>query len=303
MITFGSRGRHRAVSAAGLCVAAVVACAGEVQAAPPPGPATVYVAMGDSYASGFGIAPQARPGSFGTCSRSTVDYPTQVAHVLGVAEFRDVTCGAASTANLAGPQTDLDGSPIAPQYDALTPDTTLVTVGIGGNDVGLSLLFFTCTNWLPEPFGRSCAEANTTDGTDTIGERIRAFAPTYGVVIDQIRRRAPQAQILLVGYPLGLRRDGCPETQPVWPADANYERARTDQLNTVMQQQAAAHGATYLDLAASTRGHDACAPVGDRWIEGAISTSPDAPASWHPNAAYHGNAAQQVLDAIEYGTP
>ncbi|WP_245545847.1 SGNH/GDSL hydrolase family protein [Nocardia higoensis] len=280
-----------------------MACAGTAQAAPQPGSAMIYVAMGDSFSSGLGIAPQAHPGAFEVCSRSTVNYPTLVAAALGAAEVRDVTCAGAGTADLSGPQLDLDGSLIAPQYDALTPDTTLVTVGIGGNDVGMFPLFVTCTNWLPEPFGLSCAQTSTAGGRDTMGERIEAFAPAYGAMIDEIRRRAPQARILLVGYPLGIRQDGCPGTQPVWPADANYERAKIDQLNSVMQQQAAAHQATYLDLGASADGHDVCAPVGERWIEGTIPSSPAATAPGHPNAAYHDNAARRILTVISHKTP
>ncbi|GAB2674704.1 SGNH/GDSL hydrolase family protein [Nocardia goodfellowii] len=280
-----------ALAAIGLL--ALTPTTGAAQAQPQP----VYVALGDSFAAGFAIAPLSAD-TAGICGRSAVNYPSLLAKALGVARFRDVTCGGATTADLAAPQPDPTGAVHAPQYDALTADTTLVTIGIGGNDIGLVQLGVSCINLLPESMGTSCATANTVDGQDRIGANITAFAPTYGTVIEEIRRRAPHAHIVLVGYPTGIRPGGCPHIQPTWADDATYLQSKLDQLNAVMAAEAAEHEATFVNLAASTQDHDACAAPEQRWMVGVLPTGLDAPASLHPNAAGHANTARQVLAAL-----
>jgi lysophospholipase L1-like esterase len=168
-----------------------------------------------------------------------------------------------------------------PQYNAITPDTTLVTVGIGGNDVGLVGLAESCVNPLPAPYGTSCAATYTAGGVDQYSQRIQAFAPTYGTVIDHIRSLAPNATIVMVGYPTGIKPDGCWPVQPIYAEDANYVQAKIDELNSVMAQQAAAHGALYANTRTPSIGHDACQIPGIKWLEGLVPTSDAFPL--HPN--------------------
>jgi lysophospholipase L1-like esterase len=91
-------------------------------------PGARYVAIGSSYAAGFGIRPL-EPGS-GACGRSEVDYPHLVAAKLRL-QLDDVSCGGAVTANAL----DTPQGSTRPQIDAVTPQTRLVTLTIGGNDV------------------------------------------------------------------------------------------------------------------------------------------------------------------------
>ncbi|TCJ89783.1 SGNH/GDSL hydrolase family protein [Nocardia alba] len=288
----------RTGTTAAACVAATVLPCSTSQAEPVSGTPQTYVALGDSFSAGVGISPLAPvSGLPSVCGRSSVNYPHLLAEQLGVATFRDVTCGSATSADLAGRQSDLVGSR-EPQFDALSPDTTLVTLGIGGNDIGLIELGAGCVNPLPEPVGSSCADRFTVDGHDRIGARIEAFAPTYGLIIDQIRARSPQARIVMVGYPVGIRLDGCPGVQPTWAADANYLQSKIDQLNTVMAAQAAVNNVDFVGLAASTAGHDACAEPGQNWITGIVPQSIESPVPMHPNAAGHRNAAQQLLTTL-----
>ncbi|MFF7938478.1 SGNH/GDSL hydrolase family protein [Nocardia gamkensis] len=289
----------RSAAVLGACLATILGFPAATHAAPASDVRSVYVAMGDSFSAGVGIAPMSSSSAVpGFCLRSEVNYPTLVARALAVTEFRDVTCGGATTDHLGGSQRGLAGDAAAPQYDALTPDTTLVSLGIGGNDIGLVQLAASCINPLPQPFGQACAANNTFGGRDLIGERIDTFAPTYATVIGEIRRRAPRAQIVLVGYPTGIRNGGCPGVQPAWADDANYLQAKIDRLNAVMAEQADRQDAIFVDLAPSTRGHDACAPPAASWMVGVIPTSADALVPLHPNAAGHENTARQVLAAL-----
>ncbi|MDV6291441.1 SGNH/GDSL hydrolase family protein [Rhodococcus aetherivorans] len=295
------RRRLGAVAAASLTVLAT-ACTdpgSPADSAPEPGPAySSYVALGDSFTAGPMIPPQIDS----ACARSGSNYPHAVAETLGIDNFRDASCSSATTANLTGPQVVSSGATVPAQYDALTPETELVTVGIGGNDIGLVALAGSClaldrsSGRAAAPAGPLCATANVRDGLDLVDRAIDDFAPTYGVIVREIRNRAPDARILLVGYPTGIRDGGCYPDQPILPDDATYLQAKIDRLNTAMEQQADAAGVDYVDLRESTVGHDACQPSAQRWTEGLFPSQPAAPL--HPNADGHRNAAEQVLVTI-----
>ena len=248
----------------------------------------VYVAMGDSYAAGPFILPETDPY---TCVRSKDNYAGILSRKMAVQTFRDVTCSGATTNDFSHPQSGQISGTAPPQYNALTADTTLVTVGIGGNDVGLVGLAESCINVTPN--GPSCAAKYTAGGVDQYGQRIDAFASTYGTVIDHIHLVAPNAKILMISYPFAIRPGGCYPAQPLLPADATYIQAKIDQLNSVMAAQAAAHGATYVDVRTMTIGHDACALPGVRWIEGLVPTSDAFPL--HPNEYFMKHAEKKIL--------
>jgi len=252
-----------------------------------------YVALGDSFVAGPGIPPAS---SGEDCGRSQSNYPHLVAEALGVREFTDVSCSGAVSADLAGQQvTPLTRTAVPPQYDALRPDTDLVTVGIGGNDVGLVALAVSCINVAPPPNGTSCSDTDAA-GPDPITTTIDAFAPVYREITEEIRTRSPRARILFVGYPTGIRDGGCFPEQRIWPQDATYLESAIEHLDVAMEKQVSAAGAEFVDLRASTVGHDACAAPDQRWMEGVVPTSPAIPL--HPNAAGHRNAADQVLGAV-----
>ncbi|GAA1973054.1 SGNH/GDSL hydrolase family protein [Amycolatopsis minnesotensis] len=250
----------------------------------------VYVAMGDSFAAGALVLPQS---DLFTCARSAVDYAQLLSKKIKPAATRDVTCSSATTEDFGKPQPGNVFGTAKPQYDALSRDTTLVTVQIGGNDIGLVGLATSCVNLLPQTgiidaplLGKSCKATSTEGGVDRYARRIDAFAPTYGTVIEQIRHRAPKARILMVGYPTGIQPGGCWPFVPVLPQDADYVQGNIDRLNTRMAEQAARHGATYVDIRTPSIGHDACQGIGTKWIEGVLPTVIDnGIAPLHPNAA------------------
>lgn len=275
-------------------LALVVAGSVQASAAPPP---LVYVAMGDSYAAGSLVLPAS---DLLTCARSAINYAGLINRQVDPKGFRDVTCGGATTAHFTTPQRGIVLGTAAPQYDALSSDTTLVTVGIGGNDIGLVGLAESCINLLPpnSPLGKSCKAVNTAGGVDRIAAKIDAFAPTYGTVIEQIRQRAPQAKILMVGYPTAIQPGGCWPFVPVWGQDADYLQGLLSRLNLRMKEQSVAHGAEYVDLATPSVGHDMCKGNATKWIEGLIpNVLTDGLAPLHPNAAGLAHAVQPVLAA------
>lgn len=249
-----------------------------------------YVALGDSFSSGPGV-----PEQTGTvCGRSSSNYPSLVAEAVGAASFRDVTCAGADTSHMTSPQ---ESAP--PQLDALRPDTTLVTLGIGGNDLGLAEVITRCVILARlAPHGSPCKDSYTLLGTDEIGARIDATAPKVDVVLDEIHARSPQATVLLVGYPVLFPDDGtaCRETVGLAVGDFPWIRDKEKHLNTMLAQQAELNGTTYVDSYAPSVGHDVCKPAGVRWIEPEDSSEG---AGFHPNAAGHRNTAHAVLASLK----
>ncbi|MEW2554307.1 GDSL-type esterase/lipase family protein [Streptomyces zhihengii] len=263
-----------AVSA--LCAAAFAAPGATATAAAADRTPLRYVALGDSFAA----APLVRPADPAdpACVRSLAGYPRVAASLLG-ATLTDVSCSGATAEHLSTRQ--YPGT--APQYDALTEDTDLVSITLGGNDTALFNLATGCVNLLPKPLGRSCAATHTAGGKDTYADAVDAWAPEFAAVLDTVARRAPHARIFVVGYGAYFRPGGCFPVQPFWAQDADYVQRTVDRLGTVLRTVAERHGATFVDTAAPGAGHDSCAAPADRWIEGAVSTRDAFPL--HPNAA------------------
>jgi lysophospholipase L1-like esterase len=252
-----------------------------------------YVALGDSAASGPLILPVdlSSPG----CYRSNRNWPKLVATQIG-APVTDVTCSGADTTDMTNPQ-NTDAGAVPPQFDVLGPDTTLVTLQIGGNDAGLVGLAESCLNLLPESLaGTSCADENTAGGQDVYGARVAAVGPRVAAVLDGIHQRAPGARVFVVGYTTYLPPNGCYPRVQVWARDANYIQAKIDQLNQVLATEAAAHGATYVDIRTPGIGKDVCKSSSVRWVEPFVPGNVAAPL--HPNATGMAGMAAVIAAAV-----
>jgi lysophospholipase L1-like esterase len=227
-----------------------------------------YVALGDSYTSAP-LVPLPELLSLG-CLRSTSNYPKLLAGLLRVQRFTDVSCGGADTTNMTQPQkTPFGVAP--PQFNALTPDTDLVTVGIGGNDFGVfGRIIDTCPKLRAnDAKGAPCRQHFTVDGVDTLKADI---AKTQGRITDvakAIKAKAPQATVVLIGYPKIAPEQGtCPTILPFADGDYRYLYSIEQELNQAVQNAATAAGVLYLDTFGPSTGHDACAPNGQAWIQG-----------------------------------
>src|SRR5215471_4400951 len=134
-----------------------------------------YVSLGDSYTAAPLVPDQT--GSPAGCLRSTHSYPFLVAAGTGTATFTDVSCQGATTANMTHSQSvPLGTNP--PQDNALSAGTTLVTLQVGGNNIGFSDIIIHCTTLsLTNPFGSPCKSHYTSGGTDRLRAKIAAAAP------------------------------------------------------------------------------------------------------------------------------
>jgi lysophospholipase L1-like esterase len=279
-----------------LATAIPIATVGSAAADPEQAPVQRYVALGDSYAAGPLVPiPTGEPAG---CLRSNQNYPSVVAQTLDVADFHDVSCSGATTENITGPQSvPLGKNP--PQLDALASDTQLVTLSIGGNDIGFADIVTECAKRSPlQPTGSACKDHYAAGGTDQLAQRIDEAAPKVAGVLAAIDERSPDARVLLVGYPAILPDEGpgCFPVVPFSPGDVAYLRGVEKELNAMVADQAAAAGTEFVDTYTPSIGHDACQPPGTKWIEGLVPTAPAAPV--HPNALGMKEIGGMVVDVL-----
>ncbi|MFW5420561.1 SGNH/GDSL hydrolase family protein [Nocardiopsis sp. CNT-189] len=290
----GSRAALRiAAATAAFGLAGVLASA--PAAAEEADPADRYVALGDSFTAGPFIP--VTSGDPLLCLRSTNNYPQRVAEALGAADFTDASCSGAVTEHMTERQDLSLGQSNAPQFDALTPDTTLVTVGIGGNDLGFGEVVLRCAEEsVTDPGGDPCRRHyEQDDGSDELAGRIPETGEKVAAVLEGIRERSPRATVVVVGYlQLLPEKKGCWPVVPVAEGDVGYLDSVQSALNAELEARAAEAGAVFADV--FERGRDMCAPASEKWVEGIFPTRPAAPV--HPNRSGMDEVGDRVLEAL-----
>ena len=236
-----------------------------------------YVALGDSYSAASGVLPPdvtAPP----QCLRSTANYPHVIAAAIG-AQLTDVTCGGADTGDYVAEQ--YPG--VAPQLDALARDTQLVTMTIGGNDSSVfinSILQCGAAGLSTLGQGSPCKDRYGSSFEDTIRN---VTYPALVNTLRAVRAEAPRARVAILGYPWILpKTGGCFDRMPIARGDVPYLRSLQATLNDAVKRAAARTGVTYVDMNRVSEGHDACQPLGVRWVEPVLQGTN--PVIVHPNA-------------------
>ena len=265
-----------APAAAGQAPAATPTRPAQPQAPAVPEVGPQYVALGDSYAAAPGV-----PVTDDTdgCFRSSGNYAQQVARATGLT-VTDVTCSGATTDTV-----------LTTQVPALTPETELVTLGVGGNDFDLfSDLIFSCLD-LPDadPDGPPCAETIRAGVDRTVPQ----IADGVSTLLDAITAAAPRAQVVVVGYPDLMPATGtCPDRIPLAVDDYPLLNELTRGLSGVLRAEADLRGLDFVDLERPSRGHDICSA--QPWVSGLTVTS-DGPIPFHPFPAEQRAVARKVV--------
>jgi lysophospholipase L1-like esterase len=248
------RSRLPLVAAAIGCVLALVVGATPAQAA------TVnYVALGDSYSSGVGSG--SYTSESGSCLRSTKAYPQLWTNAHAPSSFRFVACSGAKT-------TDVN----AGQLSALSSATTVVSITIGGNDVGFAKVMQDCVIYGTTTCVNEVNAAENTARTSLPGW----LDTTY----NGIRSHAPNARVVVLSYPRFYH--------DVWycvglsSTSRNKINEGTDVLDGVISAAATRHGFSFGDVRpAFANGHEIC--DSGSWLH-SVDWS-NIVQSYHPTAA------------------
>ena len=228
-------------------------------------------------AAGPGIRPSAA-GAPWRSGRSARNYPHLVAEKLRV-HLVDVTYSGATTANVLTDKQN--GAP--PQIDALDGSETLVTVTIGGNDVGYVPMLMVAglpriTRSVPL-LGALLREQLNPAARD---RALLEVAESLKEVGRTVRQRAPQARVLFVDYLTLLPPAGTP-APPLSDVDVALGRRVADTLERLTGEAAAETGGRGVRAAQVSREHHAWSA--DPWTTKFGLPLPGRPAPLHPNAA------------------
>lgn len=241
-----------------------------------------YVALGDSYTAGP-LIPNQETDPLG-CLRSDHNYPTLAAAALGLS-LTDMSCSGATTGDMTSSQGVTPG-PNPPQFSPITTATSVVSLSIGGNDIGFTSILENCaalTPWGPTKVGQSCQSYYDPNGDDQLGAQIKALEPKIASLVQQIHTLAPSAVVFVVGYPAILPSTGaCWPSMPLETSDALYLRQKEIQLDGVLSTAAKKNGAVYVNTYGPSASHNACTSESHRWVEPLFPGSSAAPV--HPNA-------------------
>ncbi|PRY57572.1 GDSL-like lipase/acylhydrolase family protein [Knoellia remsis] len=252
-----------------LAATAAIAAAGAVLAAAPSQAATSYVALGDSYSSGTGTRTYINDGT--SCQRSTYAYPSLIAAAKGYTlNFR--ACSGARIPDVTNTQ-----------LSALSSTTVKVTISVGGNDAGFADVLTECAmpGWASDCNGAIDGAQNYIN-TTLPGQ----LSTLYG----QIRAKAPNAKVVVVGYPRIFMGEDCNAFTWFSPDEQTRLNQTADLLNSKTSAQASARGFSFANPTSRFIGHAVC--DSPEWING---LSDPVSESYHPNVAGHRDGYTPVV--------
>jgi lysophospholipase L1-like esterase len=226
-----------------------------------------YDALGDSYASGYGVPP------YEECGRSQSAYAVQLDGRMRIDLDDFVACAGAKTTEVV----------TGGQLDALDESTDLVTISIGGNDIGWSLAVGACL------VGTDAQCAGTLSAVR--GQVTNTLPSLLDSLYSQVAGSAPNAHVVVTGYP----RLFSPEYGPYLGASVAEQEALNegaDLLNRVIADAAARHGFQFVDVTERFLDHGVNAP--EAWILGLSD-----PGAFHPNREGYRAYAAAVTAAIK----
>jgi lysophospholipase L1-like esterase len=234
----------------------LVACAAVFPAA---GLTAGYAALGDSYSSGVGTNSYTLNSA---CKRSVYAYPYLYAQQHPGTSLSFVACSGAKTSDL-----------LATQVQAVTSATTLVTMTVGGNDIGFADLIYQCT----------LAECSAALDNTRVNLEAR-LGSSLDTVYSTVRSRAAfGASVVVLGYPRVFSGIGCFGTLGISTTERTKANALADALDTVIAAHAAANGVTYRDPRTAFASHAVCSS--GPWLNGLNLFNTGE--SYHPNRNGH----------------
>ncbi|GAA1767974.1 SGNH/GDSL hydrolase family protein [Streptomonospora arabica] len=266
-----------------------------------------YIALGDSYSSGEGAGDYA-PGTAGEggCRRSANAYPRRVADSFDFAgELGFFACSRQRGASMLESVGERDS-----QIGRVTAHTSLVTIGIGGNDLGFTSVLRGCMVRVPLMESTACR-----DQEEEIEKRMRLFDDTLEDIVGEIRERAPDARILVVGYPRLFPTDPSGMYYTLAPDDQEWLNGKLKEFSTRVREKVAGldseiveerqtGSVEYVRMFSALKGHEVGAD--EPWLNGVLlggfaqGVQVDH-GTFHPNARGHRAFTKRILSQLEEG--
>ncbi|MGH8793717.1 MAG: SGNH/GDSL hydrolase family protein [Stackebrandtia sp.] len=239
-------------------------------AAPAQAVAAEYTALGDSYASGTGT----REYFVENCQKSNLAYPALIANSNGY-ELDFAACSGAKIPDVRNNQ-----------LAGLDANTGLVTISVGGNDIGWADVVLSCAR----PWPWTCW-GDIDEATRKIQEELPGALDS---LYSEIRAAAPNAKVIVAGYPrLFNGVDECNALARISPEEQVRMNEGADLLAQTISGVASNHGFSYADVRDPFVGHAVCDDP--EWING---TSNPLSESYHPNRDGHSAGYAPAVGAL-----
>jgi len=239
-------------------------------------PGALYVSLGSSIASGYGISVQST-----SCGRSSRDYGQLVAQHLHL-HLVDASCGAAVIPNVV----DTPQGRNPPQLTFVTPTTKLVTVAVGGNDIDYNATAV------------ECGDPATCAAPPNLTTLVANMRTDLKAMIEKIKAAAPSAMIVFVTYPLEVPAGNCPALG-FTDSGAAIVRSMGQMLeNAFVQVVKPLSDVIFVDPYAAPGDHTDCARPSQRWRQGSKYVFGVTGFAHHPTALGHKVMAQMIIKAL-----
>lgn len=292
--------RRQSALAAGLAALAMALGFTAIPANAAPAPKIDYVALGDSYTAGTGAGAAERPASM-DCWPSSGGYVDLVAKTGRIDLEANAACHGAVLFGLPAPSPFYDFNLYTPSIDeqiklltssgALSADTELVSITAGANDLGFAYVLGQCA-FYGEGACRTAVAAVTSEGGLYL--LTQNLIKTYSA----IREAAPNATIVVLGYPLLFDTTDPYTTLPISITSQELINRATLTINTVIEAAADSAGVKYVDVADEFAGHEVNSA--DPWLQ-LDPFNFTADYNFHPNHEGHRAYASALLAAVKPG--
>lgn len=234
-----------------------------------------YVALGDSYSSGVGTRSYIDDGT--SCQRSNYAYPKLVAAAKGYSlNFK--ACSGATVSTVTNSQ-----------LSALTSTTRYVTISVGGNDAGFSSVLTECA----QPGWMSDCDGSINTAQSFINNTLPGRLST---LYSSIKSKAPNAVVVVVGYPRVFMGEDCNAATFFSPAEETRLNATADLLNSKLSAAASAKGFKWANPTSRFVGHAVCDST--EWLNGFSNPISE---SYHPNRLGHSSGYQPLVSGLLVG--
>jgi lysophospholipase L1-like esterase len=255
------------VATAGSAAALTLAGSGAAHAA-----SANYVALGDSYSSGVGAG--SYTSSSGSCDRSTNAYAQLWDNANSPSSFAFEACSGATTADV-----------LSSQVSALSSSTTLVSITIGGNDVGFSSDMETCI------LDGTSACVSAIDNSESEAEN--SLPAKLDDVLSTIKSDAPNAKVVVLDYPEFYDLSQSSSCVGLSGTSRTAIDGGADVLDGVIQTAAEKYNDTFADVRSAFSGHEIC--DSNSWLHSLNILDIDE--SYHPTAAGQSGGYYPVFSA------
>jgi lysophospholipase L1-like esterase len=258
------------------------------------------LALGDSFSAGEGAGsydPSTNNPGRNTCHRSRLAWPTRVADKLGLVALPSLACSGAVVREVTDGGRRHEPERQISQISRISHDPDVITITIGGNDLGFASVLEACV------FG-NCRRHYSKPSGDILEHRITALASELPGAYARIRRAAPNARLVVMGYPrlfadgdLG-RAGNCAAFGRITTAETNYLNALVRKTDIAIAGAAEIAGADFIDVTDAFDGQELRCSGPSYMNRLKIVPRRLFKASFHPNARGYARLADLVADRL-----